>query len=413
MLSGRGRARCLGQTFAGEVQPMNTAAQAEHLAAELRTRRSAIAARRNADQSRLILSIRAIVRSVLVDASTSSLRAASALTGNDGLFDVLDDLERLSEAERSRLSAVAVHEHLQDPTRRAAALKRREEDAFRRVREFRVELERLDTDAFRWLRDRQRRRSRKTTSGERLIRAVSFAKLRERRAEDALRESLGHEGFDSAAAAYHRAEKGLIRAEAEAERVAHTRAAIEDLVEEHAELQERVRTEEMRRLRCLRTALEGRLVNADLTSVVRRAPPNLLEALAEVHAVEVRLRAWQDLEAALGAAIPHLEEGAARGRTAAGPDDLSDRVTACGALVPTMDRVVEILAAFHDFGGWAAALESGGDATVWQVWAGPSADELPADQLAALIPRLWSRCMDGRCASPGRGAAAGASQLEE
>jgi hypothetical protein len=38
------------------------------------------------------------------------------------------------------------------------------------------------------------------------------------------------------------------------------------------------------------------------------------------------------------------------------------RITKGGELVPTMDWMVEILAAFHDFGGWAEALKAESDA---------------------------------------------------
>jgi|GEM_PF-4757719 len=379
---------------------MGTAARAEELALHLRTRRAAIEARRQSDQARLVGGLRAIARALLPDAEEDRVRSVSQMLGDDHLCEVLDDLERTAEAERTRLRAVAVHEHLREPTRRVQALERRHADAIARAERFRAELERLDIDAFRWLKARHRRRATKLTQSEKMWRAVTLARLREQRAEAALRESLGHEGFDSAAAAYERAEKGLRRAEVEAEHVAHTRAFIRDLQEEHADLQERVADEASRRLRALRSALEARLVVADLPPVVSRAPSELRPALSESHAVEVRLRGWEDLESALDAAVVETETIARSAWTTEDPAALDARLDAQARLPDAIDRVVDILAAFHDFDIWHEALEAGRSPACWAVLAGAENQCLSPELLGQLIPRLVHRPVCGGVVVP-------------
>jgi hypothetical protein len=376
---------------------MGTAAQAEDLNRQLRVRRAAIDARLETDQARLVSTIREVARAWMSEATVERVREVGEAMDCAELCDVLDDLQRLADAERTRLRAVAVHEHLREPQRRAEVLQKRFEEASSRAEKYRCELERLDIDAFRWLKDRNHRRARKLTQSERLMRAITFARLREQRAEAALRESLGHAGFDSAAEAYDRAEKGLRRSEDEAQRVAHTRAFILDLVEEHADLQERVRTEPARRLRSMQSALEARLITCDLSRIVPRAPEEFRAQLAEAHAIEVRIRGWQDLEAALDQANSELESITARAWTTDNPAALAAELAELMPLPETVDRVVSVLAAFHDFEEWRSALGAHEAPNCWTLLSGPGADCVPRDLLKRLVPRLVARSV---CSAP-------------
>lgn len=370
---------------------MGIAARAAPLAHELHTRRAAIEARREADQARLVLHLRGIARGLVREASAAAVDRVAEVLLDPSLPLVLDDLERTADAERTRLRAISVLEGLRDPARRVQALERRHTDALARISRFGTELERLDSEAFRWLRDRHRRRARKPTRSERFVRAVTFARVREQRAEAVLRESLGTDGFDGVAVAFERAEKGLRRAEAEAERVAHTRAMLLDLVDEHTDLQERVRTEPDRRLRALRSAVEERLVRAHLEVLVPRAPENLRPAVAEAHAVEVRLRGWLDLTSALDQALHALDRLGSEAWTATDPEALASRLAPYAALPAAVDQVVDVLAAFHDFDRWRAALEAGEGATCWNLLAGEAAGAVSPEVLGQLIPQLLTR----------------------
>ena len=370
---------------------MGITARAEALADALRSRRAAIGARRQVDQVRMVGTLRQVARLLVPDCGEETVRGVADLIGGEELCFVLEDLERAAEADRTRLRALSVHEHLREPDRRIEVLERRHTDALTRIERHREELDRLDIDAFHWLQERHEQRTQRLGAGERLWRTVTLASFREQRAEAALRESLGDVCFDSAKDAYRLAEKGLRRAEAEAERVSHTAALVRDLVLEHATLTERVGTESNRRLRTLRGAVEAELVTADLSVVVERAPDGLRSPLVEAHAVEVRLRGWEDLEAALDASLAELEWVARHAYSGASPAELHDKLDAQLDLPDAVDHVVGRLAAFHDFERWKVALEHGASPHCWAILAGHEAASLDAAMLERLIPRLYFR----------------------
>ena len=348
------------------------------------TRQVAIRARLAADQARLVPHLRRLARLLLPDAAPDSVNAAARLLGDGSLELVLDDLERLAEAERTRLGEVSVDEALKDHRARIRALERRVNDAIDRRDAHAAELARLDTDAFRWLRARRLQRALQQTPTDKALRLLTFARWREQRVEADLRESLGHEGFESAARAYEVAEQGHRRATDEAERLAHAAAALRDLVAEHADLLERVDDEAGHRLRTLREEVEAGLVRADLPKVIARAPAGLRSSLAEAHAVEVRLRGWQDLDAGIDRV---------RGEYA----ELGHSVD---ELTQAVDRLVEVLADFHDFDGWLRALVACDQTCCWKLLrqSAPEGADPSAELLDLLIPRLHRRTAQGGAA---------------
>jgi hypothetical protein len=347
----------------------------------LLTRQAGIRARLAADQVRLISHLRQLARLLLPDAAPPTVKAVGELLDDATLDLVLDDLERLADAERTRLGEVSVDEALKEHPSRVARLERRSAEAACRREAHAAELARLDTDAFRWLRARRLQRDVRQTPADKALRIVTFARWREQMVETDLRESLGHEGFESAARAYAEAEKGLRRSTDEAERTAHAAAALRDLVLEHTDLEERVRTEPRRRLRVLRQDLEVRLVLTNLSKVILRAPESLRSSLAEAHAVEVRLRGWQDLDTAI--------------------DQLGTELVELGhpveELTASIDRLIDMLANFHDFEAWLRALVSGDQTCCWKLLrqSAPEGDDLPAALLDLLIPRLHRRTVQG------------------
>ncbi len=348
----------------------------------LLTRQTVIRARLVADQVRLVPHLRQLARLLLPSADAEVVQAVGVLLDEPSLELVLDDLERLAEAERSRLDEVSVDESLKEHRSRVAALERRAEEAMARRKAHAVELARLDTDSFRWLRARRVQRAVRQTPTDKVLRLVTFARWREQRVETDLRESLSHEGFESAARAYADAEKGFRRSTDEAERTAHAAAALRDLVHEHVDLQERVGTEPGRRLRALRQELEARLVGVNLSEVIPRAPTALRSSLAEAHAVDVRLRGWQDLDSAID-------------QLTAKPPEEGIPVE---ALVAAIDRLIDVLASFHDFEAWLRALVDCDETCCWEILrqAAPDGDDPSAELLDLLIPRLHRRTAQGR-----------------
>jgi len=370
---------------------MGSAAQLEALTTSLQSRRAGIEARRQVDQERLVATLRGVAAQLITIPDPEQVAAVAELLGDPELCDVLDDLERTAESDRTRLRAVAVHEYLREPARRMEALERRLVDAQSRIDRHRADLERLDTDAFRWLNDRRLLRSRKPGLGDRLWRAVTLAGIREQRAEDALREHIGAEGFESAKQAYGRAEKGLRRAEVEAERLAHTRALIEDLVQERDDLTQGIVEEPARRLRSLRAAVASSLLATELGSLVRKAPVDTRAALAEAHALEARLRGWEDLESALDAGLDDLAWAERHLYSSRDMPEAQNRLERHESLPPAIDRLVAVLAAFHNFAAWQQALEAGNPPSCWALMAGDDADCLAEGVLAHLVPRLFTR----------------------
>ncbi len=357
--------------------------------------RAAIRARLEADQARLIPHLRTIARELVAEFSSERVREVAEVLGSSELLDLFDDIERMGEAERARLRVVAVDERLRNPTDRADALDRRHQQALDRISSFSTELSRFDADAFQWLRARSENKARANTPTEQFLRAITFARWREERAEAALRDSVGHETFDAASQAYYSALKGLQRAELESERTAHARAALADLLAERADLETRVAEHAAYRLRRLRESVEMQLVCGDLCGVLLRAPEALQPAIAEAHAVEVRMRGWQDLDIQLERSLEalHQARGPAFQAGSLESTTFGDMLDAAESLSNAISKVVDVLAAFHDFERWQTAIAANEGQCCWRLFADGCcvAEQVDESLLPDLLPRLMQR----------------------
>lgn len=363
--------------------------------------RGALAAARRLVEDELLSAYDELSTLLLPDAGPGRVAAVSAWLRAPALLEQLDDLERQVEADTERLALIEQSELWQQCTspgtpacvQRRAALERRIAELHERRAAF-------NQPDFQWLYDRNHACARDSDPFQSFLRVVTFAGLRERRAEATALQALGAPDFRSAVAELHRIDRELRQLTREVDRLHHDESALDEIRGEHGDLCHRLADEGARRLSELRARCATALAQADLAALARGADAVLADRLAAAHLQEARLKLLDELitaadrlaeaRAAAAAAPPPSDDpelGPVVDPTSSGelgPDEVELRVR---ERVPVMAAARRAALTFDDPAGWARAC-AGGAAHPWEVLRA-AAPALPQGPLRAVLP-AWA-----------------------